>query len=138
MAILASSALPIGARLWSGRILLWLVSAFMVMDIGMHLLRPPFVVEASAKVGVNASVLLPIGIYELIALSLLLTPRFRALGALLFTAFLGGATASHLLVSHTPFVFPILTGVLLWTSVVCLSPNVSKVFGVEQGAFDER
>ena len=115
---------PTGARLWVGRVLFWLLAAFMLMDTGMHLLRPPFVVEASAKVGVDSSVLLPIGLYELVALALLLTPRFRALGALMFTAFLGGATASHMLVSHTPFVMPIVTGILLWVSVVCLSPKV--------------
>lgn len=120
-----------GARLWVGRILLWLVSAFMTMDIGMHLLRPPFVVEASAKVGIDSSVLLPIGIYELVALALLITPRFRALGALLFTAFFGGATAAHMLVSRTPFAMPIVTGVLLWVAVLCLTPSVSKAFGLE-------
>lgn len=128
---ISSPAIPSGARLWVGRTVFWLVSAFMVMDTAMHLLRPPFVVEASAKVGVDSSVLLPIGIYELVALALLLTPRYRALGALLFTAFFGGATAVHLFVSHTPFAMPIMTGVLLWVAVVCLSPRVSIALGLE-------
>jgi hypothetical protein len=101
------------------------------MDITMHLLRPPFVIQASSKVGIDPAVLLPIGLYELLALIIMLTRRFRALGALLFTAFFGGATAAHLLVSHTPFFMPIVTGILLWVSLVCLSPRVSDTLGLE-------
>ncbi len=88
-------------------------------------------VKAAAEVGIDARVLLPLGIYELLALALLFTPRFRALDTLLFTAFLGGATAAHLLVSHTPFTFPIVTGFLLWVVVVCLNPSLSQALGLE-------
>jgi DoxX-like family len=122
-----------GARLWIGRILFWLSAAFMIVDVGMHVARPPFVLEASAKAGIDAALLLPIGIYELVAVVFLLVPRFRALGALMYTAFLGGATASHLLVSHTPFVFPVITAVLLWVGVVCLSPKTGSALGLEEG-----
>ena len=122
-----------GARLWIGRILFWLSAAFMIMDVGMHLARPPFVLEASAKAGIDAALLLPIGLYELVAVVFLLFPRFRALGALMYTAFLGGATASHLLVSHTPFVFPVITAVLLWVGVACLSPKLGSSLGLEDG-----
>jgi len=121
-----------GARLWIGRILFWLSAAFMLMDVGMHLVRPPFVLEASAKVGIDAALLLPIGVYELVAVVFLFVPRVRALGALMYTAFLGGATASHLLVSHTPFVFPVITAVLLWVGVVCLSPKIGSALGLEE------
>ena len=121
-----------GARLWIGRILFWLSAAFMLMDVGMHLVRPPFVLEASAKAGIDAALLLPIGVYELVAVVFLFVPRVRALGALMYTAFLGGATASHLLVSHTPFVFPVITAVLLWVGVVCLSPKIGSALGLEE------
>ena len=122
-----------GARLWIGRILFWLSAAFMLMDVIMHLARPPFVLEASAKAGIDAALLLPIGVYELVAIVLLITPRFRALGAVMYTAFLGGATASHLLVSKSPFVFPVITAVLLWVGVVCLSPKTGAALGLEDG-----
>ena len=67
-----------GARLWIGRILFWLSAAFMLMDVGMHLVRPPFVLEASAKAGIDAALLLPIGVYELVAVVFLFVPRVRA------------------------------------------------------------
>ena len=105
----------------------------MLMDVIMHLARPPFVLEASAKAGIDAALLLPIGVYELVAIVLLITPRFRALGAVMYTAFLGGATASHLLVSKSPFVFPVITAVLLWVGVVCLSPKTGAALGLEDG-----
>ena len=129
----AAPVRPTGARLWIGTILFYLVSAFMVMDIAMHLIRPPFVIEATAKAGIDSSVLLPIGVYELIALVLLITPRLRVLGALLFTAFFGGAAAACLLVSHTPVFMPIVTCVLLWVAVICISPGVSHTLGLEAG-----
>ncbi len=129
---MTDSAAPTGARLWVGRVLFWLMTLFMIMDTGMHLVRPPFVIEASAKVGMDSAVLLPVGIYQLIAVSLLLTPRFRMLGSLLMTAFLGGAAAAHILVTHTSFVAPIVTCLLLWVGLVCLSPISSATLGLEQ------
>ena len=39
------------ARLWVGRVLLWLFFAFMSMDTVIHLARPAFAVEATKKVG---------------------------------------------------------------------------------------
>jgi len=119
------------ARLWVGRVLLWLFFAFMAMDAGMHLAGPSFAVEATRKVGVDPSILLFLGIWEVIALVLLSLPRFRALGALLFTAYFGGAVAVHVM-SGTPFVMAVAVAVALWAAVVCLQPNISRALGLEE------
>ena len=119
------------ARLWTGRILLWLFTAFMTMDAAIHLARPAFAVEATKKVGLDPSLLLFLGVWEVIALALLLFPRFRALGALLLTAFFGGAVAMHIQ-SHTSPIMAALFATLLWISVVCLLPNVGQTLGLEK------
>jgi hypothetical protein len=101
---------------WTGRILTALGALFMVMDAVMHMLKPAQVVEAFVHLGYPLSTAVPLGITVLICVAVYLIPRTAFFGALLLTAYLGGAVASHVRVADPVFdtCFPALIAVLLW------------------------
>lgn len=106
--------------LWTGRVLSALPILFMLMDGGMKLFKPAFVVDATVKLGYSESVIVPLGILALICTILYAIPRTSVLGAILLTGYLGGAVASHLrhgdpLFSHV--LFPVYWGVMLWAGL---------------------
>ena len=102
---------------WGGRILSGLMVAFLVFDAAIHLVRIAPVVEAFGQLGVPLSFAVPLGLIELVAVGLYVYPRTSILGAILLTAYLGGAVATQLRVGNPVFgqaLFPIYVGVLLW------------------------
>lgn len=105
--------------LWSGRVLSWLVAAFLVMDGAMKLFKPAFVVEATKQLGYPESVIVGIGLTLLAATLLYLVPRTSILGAILLTGYLGGAVATHVRISAPVFniVFAVVLGVLVWAGL---------------------
>jgi DoxX-like family len=64
--------------------------------------------------GYSESIILKLAIIELTFTAIYLIPRTAVFGAILLTAYLGGATATHARVSDPAVVGPILTGVMLW------------------------
>jgi hypothetical protein len=118
---LATTSIPRTAssrsRLWTGRVLSALPVLFLIFDATMKIVRNPFVVEASAKIGFPVGSIQPIGLVLLACVVLYVIPRTAILGAVLLTGYLGGAVATHVrlgdpLLSHT--LFPLYFGVLLW------------------------
>jgi hypothetical protein len=102
---------------WGGRILSGLLLAFMVFDAVLHLVRIAPVVEAFGELGVPLSFAVPLGLVELVTVALYVYPRTSVLGAILLTAYLGGAVAMQLRVGNPLFgqaLFPIYVGVLGW------------------------
>jgi hypothetical protein len=105
------------ARVWLARILGGLAVLFLAFDSILKLIRPPMVVQGTVQLGYPPSVILPLGIITLVFLVLYLVPRTAVMGALLWTAYLGGAVASHVrigdpLFTHT--LFPVYVATLLW------------------------
>jgi len=88
--------------LWTGRILSIVFVLFMIMDGVMKIVRPPSVVEGSAKMGYVASTLPGIGVALLLCTLLYVVPKTRVLGGLLLTGYLGGAVASQVRVGPLP------------------------------------
>ena len=102
---------------WGGRLLTGLPAAFLLLDGVMKLAKPTPVVEATVALGYGEGVIVPLGVVLLACTLLYLVPRTALLGAVLLTAYLGGAVASHVrvgnpLLTHT--LFPVFLGVLLW------------------------
>lgn len=54
-----------------------------------------------------------LGIVELACVVIYLIPQTAVLGAILLTAYLGGATATHVRISDAFFI-PIIVGMLIW------------------------
>jgi hypothetical protein len=104
------------ASLWSGRILSGLAVVFLVMDGGMKLFKPPFVVQATVQMGYPESTIVGIGIALLLCTALYVIPRTSVLGAILLTGYLGGAVASNVRAGTGLFnvVFPVLFAAVAW------------------------
>ena len=81
--------------LWIG----WLVSAppvlMLLMSGVMKLVQPDSVVKGSADLGWDESLLLGLGITELLCTIIYVIPQTAVLGAILLTGYLGGAVATH-------------------------------------------
>jgi hypothetical protein len=92
----------------------------MLFDGIMKLVQPRPVIEGTAKLGYPVSSLTGMGIVLTISVILYLIPLTAILGAILITAYLGGAVASNVRVSAPAFniSFPIIFGVLTWLGLV--------------------
>jgi hypothetical protein len=115
------------ALVWTGRILTGLNVAFLLMDAVWKLVPLAVVIEATRKLGYDVAVIRPLGVILAVSTLLHLIPRTQLLGIALLTAYLGGATATHVQ-SHTPFWFPVLMGVLLWGGYYLRSPQLRALF----------
>ena len=105
-----------GTRIWIGRILTGIVSAFLLFDGAMKLLKPSFVVKATIELGYPESTIIGIGVVLVLSTLLYLIPRTAIFGAVLLSGYLGGAVASQVRVSAPLFniLFPVVFGCLVW------------------------
>jgi hypothetical protein len=72
--------------------------------------------EMFAKLGWSEDVMFYIGVVEVIIAVMFVIPRTAFIGAILITAYLGGAIATHVRISD-PFIFPIIIGVIYWVAL---------------------
>ncbi len=85
--------------------------------------------EMLKSMGFTSELLFKIGILEVVISLIFLVPRAGFIGAILLTAYLGGATVTHVRVGE-PFFFPVLFGVITW---VCLGLRQPEVFRLALG-----
>lgn len=116
-------------RIWASRILTALSALFLLMDGGMKLFKPPFVIEPTARLGYPEFTIVGIGVTLLVCTVLYLIPRTAALGAILLTGYLGGAVASNVRAGTPLFnmVFPMLFGVMAWASLVLRDKRLESI-----------
>lgn len=115
-----SKALPQTKQVWAGRVLSGIAVLFLLMDATMKVLAVPVAVAGTVKIGYPASVIVPLGIVQLVCLALYLIPRTSVLGAILWTGYLGGAVATHVRVGDPLFshiLFPTYVATLLWAGL---------------------
>jgi DoxX-like family len=99
--------------LWAGRSVSALVVLFLLFDSLVKLMQLSLAVEPTIRLGYPESLVLGIGMVELVCLVVYAIPPTSILGAILLTGYLGGATATHVRIGD-PFFFPIVVGVLVW------------------------
>jgi len=104
-------------KLWAGRLLSGLTVLFLLFDGLVKVLKLAPAVEATARLGYPAGLVVAIGITELICVVLYVIPRTSILGAILLTGYLGGATATQVRLEDPWFFFPVLIGVLVWAGL---------------------
>jgi hypothetical protein len=114
-------------KLWTARVLSTLVALFLLFDAVGKLLRLGPVVEGSARVGYSEATLVPLGLVLLVSTVLYAVRKTAVLGAILLTAWLGGAVATHVRMGE-PFWMPILFGVILWGCLVLRDERVRALF----------
>ncbi len=111
----ATQAAPVSKKkLWAGRILSALPVLLLLFSGVMKLMQPASVVQGFAHFGYPESLALSIGILELACTVVYVIPRTSVLGAILMTAYLGGATATHVRIGEALFIIPVILGVLVW------------------------
>ena len=90
---------------------------FLLFDAIGKLARPQAVIEGTTQLGYPASVIVPLGIIQIVCLILYIVPRTSLIGALLWTGYLGGAVATHVRIGNPLFshiLFPTYVALLLW------------------------
>ncbi|MBC9933233.1 DoxX family protein [Chitinophaga qingshengii] len=100
----------------TGRIISIIVILFALFDAIMKIIKNHYSMEGSVALGWPASQVQFIGFVLLIATILYAIPRTAVLGAILITAYLGGAVAIMIRVAQ-PFWFPVLFGILTWAAL---------------------
>lgn len=118
------------ARTWIGRVLSGLFILFMIMDCGIKLIEHAAAIEGTTHLGFPATTVFPIGLIGLACLALYVIPRTAILGAVLWTAYLGGAIVTHLRVSNPLFshtLFPIYVAVVLWLGLYLRDGRLQQI-----------
>jgi hypothetical protein len=124
----ATAALPSKARLWTGRILTGLLVLFLAFDGVAKIAQLAPVLKASEELGLPANTIVGIGSVLLVCTVLYALPRTAVLGAILLTAYLGGATAINVRAGAGAFPvgFAIGFGVLVWVALALREPRVMQ------------
>jgi len=110
----ASSAPASKKMLWTGRVISALPVLLMLLSAALKLIKPAPVVQGFARVGYPESLMLSLGILEILCCVVYLIPRTSILGAILMTGYLGGATATNVRVGDPSFLLPVLLGMFVW------------------------
>ena len=112
----AQSATVSKKRLWAGRILSALPVLMLLFSAFLKFLKPALVLQEFTRLGYPESLGLALGNLELTCTVVYMIPRTSMLGAILLTAYLGGATATHVRIGD-PFIGPVVLGVLVWAGL---------------------
>ncbi len=115
--------------LWTGRVLTGIIVLFMIFDGAIKLPPLDIVTQTMVPLGwpADANVARMLGIIGLISTALYALPRTSVIGAILLTAYMGGAIATNArvgnpLFSHT--LFGVYLGVMLWAGLFLRDPRV--------------
>lgn len=119
------------AMLWTGRVLSALFGLFWLMDLTMKLMNLEVVRTTGAQLGLPPEQSQLLGVIELVCLVLYVFPRTQVLGAVLVTAYLGGAVETHLRVGSPLFshvLFGVYVGLMAWGGLWLREPRLRAVF----------
>lgn len=128
MSIFEAAPVSNGA-LWTGRALSAVIVLFMTFDGAIKLPPLDIVTQTMSELGWPAepNVARLIGVVGLISTALYAIPRTSVLGAILLTAYMGGAISTHVrignpLFSHT--LFGVYLGIILWGGLYLRDPRI--------------
>lgn len=118
--------------LWTGRVLSGIAVLFLIFDGAIKLVPIQPVTDSLRELGYPAtdSFARFLGVVTLLCTALYAWPRTALLGAVLLTAIMGGAIASHLrlgdpLFSHT--LFGVYLGLLFWVGLWLRDERVRRI-----------
>jgi hypothetical protein len=125
-----TDAVPAKGQLIAGRVLSGLVTLFLLFDAGLKLVSPETAIKYSPPgLGwpLEVGTMYLLGTLLLIPTLLYIWPRTAILGAILITAYLGGAVATHVRINSPLFshiLFGVYLGVMLWGGLWLRDPRV--------------
>ena len=103
--------------LWTGRVVCALPILGLTMSAALKLShKPDFVAQWTGHLGFREGSLPSVGLLELVCVALFAIPQTAILGAMLLTAYLGGATAAHVRIGEG-FTAPVVIGVMVWAGL---------------------
>ena len=115
-----------GGLFWAGWVITGLVILFLIFDGGTKIVKVAPVIEACARVGLTANMAVGIGAVLLACTALYTIPYTAVVGAILLTAFLGGAVAIHVRAGSgvVEIAFAIGFCALAWLGLILREPRV--------------
>ncbi len=108
------------SRRWMSYIMSGLVILFMLLDSIMKFVKPQEVIDGTLALGYGPEHITTLGILGLTSTLLYAFPRTSILGAILLTAYFGGAVATHVRLNNPLFthtLFTVYLGVLAWSGL---------------------
>ena len=119
-------------RLWAGRIISALPALLLLFSGTMKLLKVPAVMEGMVHYGYPEHLILYIGMLEVGCTIVYLIPRTAIMGAILMTAYLGGATTTNVRVEDPSVVGPVLAVVFVWAGLYLRDGRLSALIPVRR------
>jgi hypothetical protein len=116
---------------WTGFVLSGLVVAFLVMDFTMKLMQLDIVKSTGLELGWAENTALPLGVTLLVCTVLYVIPQTAVFGAVLLTAYLGGAVATHVRIGSPLFshvLFGVYLGLFVWGGLWLREPRLRALF----------
>jgi hypothetical protein len=113
--------------LWAGRVISAL-PVLLLLGTGLFgLCRPALAAQGLVRYGYLESALLPVSIAEITCTLIYAIPKTSVLGAVLLTAYLGGAVATHVRAGEA-FYLPVITGILVWVGLFLRERRLRELF----------
>lgn len=107
-----------------------LAALFFAADAAGKLMQVGPVMTGMAALGWPPSAVVPLGALLAIGTGLYVVPRTSVLGALVLTAFLGGAVATHYRIGSplmTHMLFGVYVGIVMWAGLALRSPALTSL-----------
>ena len=82
-------------RIWAGRVVSVVVTLPFAMSAVMKLMRHPEVIKGMSHLGMPESLIIPLGVIELLCVVVYLVTKTSILGAILLTGYVGGTIITH-------------------------------------------
>src|ERR1044071_6848142 len=98
---------------WAGRISTGIIGLFLISVSLIGIIKSDQMAPQMVRMGYPLSLAIKIPIVCITCAVIYLIPQTSIFGAILLTAYLGGATAPHVRIGE-PFFFPVLFAVLAW------------------------
>lgn len=116
-----------------GLVLTGLVTLFLLFDAISHIAQPQVVLDSMKELGFPTWAAPVFGVLELVFVALYLYRRTNVLGALLITAYLGGAVCANV-IDHAPVVstmlFPVYIALFVWGGLWFRDADVRRMLPI--------
>lgn len=124
---------PSRTTLWISHGLSTLVVLVLLADAGVNILAPHLLADVQAEVGFPANLSRLLGGIMLLCALVFAIPRTAAIGAILITAFAGGAICTHLRIGEIgspPQFIAMALAAIAWLSLWLRDANVRRALGL--------
>lgn len=117
---------PSKPMFWIGWVLTVLPATFLLFGGITAALQLPMVTAGLGKYGFSTSILPVFAAVEITTAVLTLIPRTAPVGAILISAYMGGAVITHLRAGEPLWVVPILFAAIIWTGLWLRRPALRR------------